>query len=512
MATRMTGGPGARGTLTALAAILVALLLLPGTGGAATPAATPSAQVSAYWLVASDGGVFSFGGLPSYGSMGGQHLNEPVVGMAATPDAGGYWLDASDGGIFAFGNAAFHGSMGGQHLNKPIVGMAATPDGGGYWLVASDGGIFSFGDAGFRGSTGALTLNKPVVGMAPTADGGGYWLVASDGGIFAFGDAAFHGSTGALTLQKPVVSMAATPDGGGYWLVASDGGVFAFGDAPFFGSTGGEHLSRPIVAMGATRSGNGYWFTDTAGLVFNFGGAGYYGSAPPHLNQPVQGMAVAPASGARAADPAYPSGATGYDISKWQCSGLPPGPYQIGIVQVTGASGAYVNPCLASEAAWAGGGLNLYIYLTFDSQASGPAVCNGDDACNAGYNDAQFAFQAAQNAGVNTAVTWWLDVEGDPSWSGDTSQNAAFVQGSIQGLQAEGVNNVGIYSQVSHWSSIVGSYSPSVPEWVANYGTDSPPFNPSQYCSGYNFASGPVWLVQYTDGQTTNGFDHDYAC
>ena len=28
-------------------------------------------------------------------------------------------------------------------LNQPIVGMAATPDGKGYWLVASDGGIFS---------------------------------------------------------------------------------------------------------------------------------------------------------------------------------------------------------------------------------------------------------------------------------------------------------------------------------------------------------------------------------
>ena len=41
-----------------------------------------------------------------------------------------------------------------SHLNQPIVGMAATPDGGGYWLVASDGGIFTFGDAAFYGSTG----------------------------------------------------------------------------------------------------------------------------------------------------------------------------------------------------------------------------------------------------------------------------------------------------------------------------------------------------------------------
>ena len=49
------------------------------------------------------------------------------------------------------------GSTGGMALNQPIVGMAATPDGGGYWLVASDGGIFSYGDARFFGSTGSST-------------------------------------------------------------------------------------------------------------------------------------------------------------------------------------------------------------------------------------------------------------------------------------------------------------------------------------------------------------------
>ena len=65
--------------------------------------------------------------------------------MAAAPDGQGYWLVASDGGIFSFGPGAhFYGSMGGRHLNDPIVGMAASPTGG-YWMVASDGGIFSFG-------------------------------------------------------------------------------------------------------------------------------------------------------------------------------------------------------------------------------------------------------------------------------------------------------------------------------------------------------------------------------
>jgi hypothetical protein len=56
--------------------------------------------------------------------------------------------------------------MGGTRLNQPIVGIASTPDGNGYWEVASDGGIFSFGDAGFDGSMGGTRLNQPIVGMA----------------------------------------------------------------------------------------------------------------------------------------------------------------------------------------------------------------------------------------------------------------------------------------------------------------------------------------------------------
>ena len=74
------------------------------------------------------------------------------MGIASTVDGHGYWLVALDGGVFSFGDAVFHGSTGGQHLDAPVVGMAATPDGGGYWLVALDGSVFSFGDAVFHGS------------------------------------------------------------------------------------------------------------------------------------------------------------------------------------------------------------------------------------------------------------------------------------------------------------------------------------------------------------------------
>ena len=170
----------------------------------------------------------------------------------AVAPASSYWLVASDGGIFSGGGAGFHGSIGSLALKKPIVGMAGTPDGQGYWLVASDGGVFSYGDASFHGSTGAISLKKPIVGMTGTPDGQGYWLVASDGGVFSFGDASFHGSTGALNLNRPIVGMTGTPDGQGYWLVASDGGVFSYGDAGFHGSTGGITLNKPIVGMTVT--------------------------------------------------------------------------------------------------------------------------------------------------------------------------------------------------------------------------------------------------------------------
>ncbi len=92
--------------------------------------------------------------------------------VASTANGRGYWLVASDGGVFTFGNAGFFGSLAGHRLNAPIVGLLPTPDDRGYWLVASDGGVFSFGDAAFFGSEGNHHLNGPVVGMASTAGAG----------------------------------------------------------------------------------------------------------------------------------------------------------------------------------------------------------------------------------------------------------------------------------------------------------------------------------------------------
>jgi hypothetical protein len=196
----------------------------------------------------SDGAVFSYGGAPFYGSLGGQALRSPVVGMAARPDGRGYWLVAADGGVFTFGAAPFAGSMGGVRMASPIVGMTSTMSGNGYWLTSADGGVFSFGTARFWGSMGGVALNRPVVGIAASKLGG-YWLVASDGGIFNFGGAPFPGSAGALPLRAPIVGMAGTPSGRGYWLASSDGGVFTYGDAPFLGT--GASTGDPVTSISA---------------------------------------------------------------------------------------------------------------------------------------------------------------------------------------------------------------------------------------------------------------------
>ena len=244
-------------------------------------------------MVASDGGIFSFGDAPFYGSMGGTRLNKPVVGMASTPDGKGYWMVASDGGIFSFGDATFYGSMGGTRLNKPVVGMASTPDGKGYWLVAADGGIFSFGDAAFYGSLGGMPIGQSVVGMASTPDGKGYWMVTNQGAVFNFGDARFGGSMGGTRLAQPVVGIEPTADGRGYYLVASDGGIFSFGDARFDGSMGGTRLNKPVVALAADATAQGYWEFASDGGIFSFGDAPFYGSmGGTPLNQPIVGASL----------------------------------------------------------------------------------------------------------------------------------------------------------------------------------------------------------------------------
>ena len=67
--------------------------------------------------------------------------------MEPTALGNGYWLLATDGGIFTYGKATFHGSAGATSLPSPVRTMVRTPSGLGYWLLTDLGVILVYGDA-----------------------------------------------------------------------------------------------------------------------------------------------------------------------------------------------------------------------------------------------------------------------------------------------------------------------------------------------------------------------------
>jgi len=94
--------------------------------------------------------------------MGGVRLNAPVESLVPDPDGSGYWLVADDGGVFSF-DAPFRGSLGGVRLSRPVTAMVAVGDG--YLMVGADGGVFTFGTP-FFGSLGDRVVTAPVVSVA----------------------------------------------------------------------------------------------------------------------------------------------------------------------------------------------------------------------------------------------------------------------------------------------------------------------------------------------------------
>jgi hypothetical protein len=252
-----------------------------------------------YWLVGSDGGIFSFGAAAFHGSMGGIALQRPVVGITPTTDRQGYWLVASDGGLFAFGDSAFYGSIPalGLHpagsrqpnsLAAPIVGMVPSSTGHGYFMVGTDGGVFAFGDARFAGSCpGIGGCAGTAVAVMPDHSGNGYWLVTSAGAVYAFGDAPFFGTP--PPQPDPVVDAVAAPNGTGYWILFANGAVFSFGAAPGLGApVGYVNGYNPATSIFPTGDGLGYWVAAAHGDVFSYGNAPFLGSmsATP-LNGPI---------------------------------------------------------------------------------------------------------------------------------------------------------------------------------------------------------------------------------
>jgi hypothetical protein len=94
-------------------------------------------------------------------------LNQPITAMAATPTGNGYWLLARDGGVFTFGDATFAGTPVGKTGTAFAKGLVATSTGGGYDITDSNADVFAFGDAAFLGSEAHMGLKSPIVTIIP---------------------------------------------------------------------------------------------------------------------------------------------------------------------------------------------------------------------------------------------------------------------------------------------------------------------------------------------------------
>ncbi len=220
-----------------------------------------------------------------------------------------------------------------------------------------------------------------------------------------------------------------------------------------------------------------------------------------------------------AADGIYTSGWSGNDISWPQCGGAYPvgSFYRYGVVDVTSGHAFRNNPCFAGQYAWAAGMAPEAVYLNLNEDLgttslygdTGPyGICREGERCHAlnyGYNAASSAYTYAARERPNfVAQLWWLDIETENSWAEeDLGRNRAVIEGAVRYLKEERHFIVGIYSTPAMWEEITGKWQNGLPAWIGE-GTKA---NAPTQC-GVGFTGGPVWLVQYLDGD----YDGNYAC
>lgn len=103
-----------------------------------------------YLLLSRAGRVYAFGDAVYSG--GGEATGKTFVALARR-QAGGYWLLASDGTVYGYGGASTNVfTPNPAPVSQPAVDIYGTSSGAGYWVAAADGGVFAYGDATFHGS------------------------------------------------------------------------------------------------------------------------------------------------------------------------------------------------------------------------------------------------------------------------------------------------------------------------------------------------------------------------
>jgi hypothetical protein len=199
------------------------------------------------------------------------------------------------------------------------------------------------------------------------------------------------------------------------------------------------------------------------------------------------------------------------DVSWPNCSTRTPTPRTAGIVGVTNGLDFTTNPCTTTEANWFSS-YSLYMNTGYPGKAYGLRYPNSPRAClptqsyclayNYGFNAAKYALTSASQANVHS-FQWWLDVETINSWTPYPATNQAALVGMVAAIQhTVPFSTTGFYSAPAQWQTIVGSWRPSAPAWIAS-GGDSPTAAIAA-CSESSFTRQAIRLAQYTSGLDQN--------
>jgi peptidoglycan hydrolase-like protein with peptidoglycan-binding domain len=102
-------------------------------------------------------------------------LNKPIIGIARDGTGKGYWLVATDGGVFTFGDAQFKGSAVGRlQPGRYVAQLTGMPQGTGYRMLAlrniPDVAILGLGATG----SAVVDIQKRLTSL-------GFWLPGVNG-------------------------------------------------------------------------------------------------------------------------------------------------------------------------------------------------------------------------------------------------------------------------------------------------------------------------------------------